>query len=323
MNFCFGPMTKNVVDTMIQFSLEHSEKEFSFIPSRRQIEYNGGYVNDWNTADFTKYVKEKNNKIVIERDHSGPNQGLFEDDGFESLTNDAKHLDIIHIDPWKKYSNIDEGINSTVKMINHYYAINPNLLYEICTEEAIRPFSVEEIDYIVQEIKNKLDETIFLKIKYLVIQCGTKLSERKNTGEFDENKLSEMLSISKKYNMIAKEHNGDWVSLSTIKRKYELGLTCINIAPEFGEIETSIILNRIKKSSLDDYNKFYEICFQSGKWKKWVTSDFDHENKKDDLILICGHYNLTNPEFIEIKKKYSNIDNEIKQSIYDKLLELY
>ena len=323
MNFCFGPMTKNVVDTIIQFSLENQEREFSFIPSRRQIEYNGGYVNHWNTEDFTKYVKDKNNKIIIERDHGGPNQGLIEDDGFESLTTDAKLLDIIHIDPWKKYYNIDEGIECTVKMINHCYTINPNLLYEICTEESIRPFTVEEIDYIVQQIKNQLDEPIFLKIKYLVIQCGTKLSERKNTGEFDKNKLTEMLTIAKKYNMIAKEHNGDWVSYKTIKRKYELGLTCINIAPEFGEIETSVILNRIKNTSIEDYNNFYEICLKSGKWKKWVTPEFDYENNKDDIILICGHYNLMNPEFLKIKEKYSNIDNEIKESIYDKMLELY
>ena len=324
MNFFFAPITKNVVDTIILFSLKHPEYEITFIPSRRQIEYNNtGYVNNWNTEDFTKYVKDKNNKIIIERDHSGPSQGLFEDDGFESLTNDAKYFDIIHIDPWKKYYDIDEGIASTVKMINHCYTINPNLLYEICTEEAIRPFTVEEIDYIVQQIKDQLDESIFLKIKYLVIQCGTKLSEKKNTGNFDENKLKQMLNIAKKYNMIAKEHNGDWVSLSTIKKKYELGLTCINIAPEFGEIETSVILNRIKNTSNEEYQKFYEICLDSGKWKKWVTSDFDYINNKDDLILICGHYNFTNPEFLEIKKNYSNIDNEMKECIYDKLLELY
>ena len=319
MNFCFGPMTKNVVDTIIQFSLENTDRDFSFIPSRRQIEHNGGYVNHWNTQEFVEYVKEKNNKIIIERDHSGPNQGIFEDDGFESLTDDAKHLDIIHIDPWKKYYHIDEGVDYTVKMINYCYTINQSLLYEISTEEALRPFSVEEIDYIVQQIKMKLDECIFLKIKYLVIQCGTKLSERKNTGEFDENKLTEMLAIATKYNMIAKEHNGDWVSLSTIKRKYELGLKYINIAPEFGEIETSVILNRIKNTSLEDYQKFYEICFHSGKWKKWVTPDFDYVNNKDDIILICGHYNLTNSEFLEIKKKYLNIDDEIKECIYNKL----
>jgi len=323
MNFCFGPMSKNVVDTIIQFSLQHPEREYTFIPSRRQIEHDGGYVNKWSTEDFVKYVKSNNSRITIERDHGGPNQGLIEDDGMESMTYDAKLLDIIHIDPWKRYSNIDEGIAYTIKMMNHCHEINPNVFYEICTEEAIRPFSVDEIEYVVLKLRESLSETIFNKIKYLVIQCGTRLLERQNTGEFDENKLITMLDLAKKYNMIAKEHNGDWVALSTIQRKYEIGLTCINIAPEFGEIESRVILNRIKQSSSEDYECLYKICLESGKWKKWVSSDFDYENNKDDIILTCGHYNFTNDEFLKIKEKYPNIDNEIRDSIYDKLLELY
>jgi hypothetical protein len=316
-------MSKNVVDTIIQFSLQHPEREYTFIPSRRQIEHDGGYVNKWNTEDFVKYVKSNNSRITIERDHGGPNQGLIEDDGMESMTYDAKLLDIIHIDPWKRYTNIDEGIAYTIKMMNHCHEINPNVFYEICTEEAIRPFSVDEIEYVVLKLRESLSETIFNKIKYLVIQCGTRLLERQNTGEFDENKLISMLDLAKKYNMIAKEHNGDWVSLSTIQRKYEIGLTCINIAPEFGEIESRVILNRIKQSSSEDYECLYKICLESGKWRKWVSSDFDYENNKDDIILTCGHYNFTNHEFLKIKEKYPNIDTEIHDSIYDKLLELY
>lgn len=322
MNFCFGPITKNIVDTIIKYSLDHPNNEIIFIPSRRQIEYNGGYSNNWNTREFVEYVKSKNNKIKIERDHAGPNQGLIEDDGFISLTEDAKYMDIIHIDPWKKYYNIDEGIEYTIKMINHCYDINKELLYEICTEEAIRPFTIFETEYIINELQKKLDIAVFNQIKYLVIQCGTKLSEGKNLGLFDETKLVEMLKIANKYNMTAKEHNGDWVSLANIKQKYNLGLKYINIAPELGEFESRVLLNRMKETSLDDYNKLYEICVHSGKWKKWVTPDFDVENKKDEIILICGHYNITDPIIIQIKEKYVNIDNEIKETIYDKLLEL-
>lgn len=322
MNFCYGPMTKNVVDSIINFSLENPDNEVVLIPSRRQIECNGGYVNNWTTKEFVDYVKSKNDKILIERDHGGPNQGLDEDDGFISLTDDAKYVDIIHIDPWKKYCNIDEGTDCTIKIINHCYNINNELLYEICTEEAIRPFSVEEIEYIINKIKIKLEPHVFNKIKFLVIQCGTKLTEGTNAGLFDETKLTKMLEVANKNNMIAKEHNGDWVSLSTIKRKYELGLRYVNIAPELGEIESRVILKKIKEDSLKDYNKLYEICLNSGKWKKWVSCDFDCKNKKDEIILICGHYNLTNSEFIEIKNKYVNIDDEIKECIYDKLLEL-
>ena len=323
MNFCYGPMTKNVVDTIIKFSLEHDDNDIILIPSRRQIEYTGGYVNNWTTAEFVNYIKSKNNKIKIERDHGGPNQGINEDDGFESLSEDAKYMDIIHIDPWKKYNDINEGIECTLKMINHCYNINPKLLYEISTEEAIRYFSLEELEYLINQLHLKLKSEIFCQIKYLVIQCGTKLLEGTNTGEFDEDKLKKMLELAKKYNMIAKEHNGDWVQISTIEKKKKIGLKYINIAPELGEIESRVILNKIKKTSTEDYNKFYELCVNSGKWKKWVTEDFDYKNKKDEIILICGHYIFANPEFIEIKNKYENIDTEIKSTIYDKLLELY
>lgn len=321
MKFCYGPMSKNIVDTIIEFSLKNPNHEITFIPSRRQVEYNGGYVNNWKTSEFVQYVKDKNNKIIIERDHGGPNQGLFDDDGFESITEDSKYMDIIHIDPWKKYNDINEGIEYTVKMINYCYNINHNLLYEIATEEAIRLFSTEELEYIIIQLKNILSMEIFNKIKYLVIQCGTKLKDGINTGCFDEEKLKEMLNIAKKYNMIAKEHNGDWVDLNYIKQKELLGLTNINIAPMLGEIESRVILNYIKNNQ-EDYDTIYNLCIDSGKWKKWVSADFDHINKKDEIIFISGHYVFSTPQFIEIKQKYIGIDKEIQIKIYEKLMEL-
>ena len=321
MKYCYGPMSKNIVDTIIDFSLKNPNNEITFIPSRRQVEHNGGYVNNWKTSDFVQYVKDKNSKIIIERDHGGPNQGVMEDDGFESLTEDAKYMDIIHIDPWKKYNDLNEGVEYTVKMINQCHNINPSLMYEIATEEAIRPFSVEDLEYIITQLKQKLTSEIFYKIKYLVIQCGTKLKKGVNTGSFDGEKLKEMLNLAKKYNMIAKEHNGDWVDTDVIKQKELLGLTTINIAPMLGEIESRVVLGYIKENQ-EDYNTIYNLCIDSGKWKKWVSEDFDYINKKDEIILITGHYIFSNPKFIEIKQKYLGIDQRIQSKIYDNLLEL-
>jgi hypothetical protein len=131
-----------------------------------------------------------------------------------------------------------------------------------------------------------------------------------------------MIELSQKYNMIAKEHNGDWVDLNVIKLKEKYGLKCINIAPELGEIESKVILNNIK-NNIEDYELIYNLCIESGKWKKWVSSDFDYINRKDDIILICCHYIFNEPKFIEIKNKYNGIDSEIQNSIYNKLLDLY
>lgn len=318
MKYFFGVISKNQVDTIINYSLENPDKEICFIPSRRQIEYNGGYVNDWNTKTFTKYVKTINSKIKIERDHSGPGQGLNDDDGFTSLKEDCKYFDLIHIDPWKKYPDLREGIKWTIDMIKFCYNLNSNIEYEIGTEEAIRPYNVEELTVIITEIKNGLDDKIYKKIKYCVVQCGNSLSECKNSGIFDNEKLVEMIKIVNKYNLISKEHNGDWVDINIIKQKEQLGLTCINIAPEFGEIESRVILSKIK-NNINDYINVYNLCLNSGRWKKWVSCDFDYNNRKDDIILITCHYIFSNKELIEIKNRYLNIDEDIIDAIKNKI----
>ena len=69
--FYIGPMSKNVVDSIIEFT-EETGNEIGLIPSRRQVEYNGGYVNNWTTKEFSKYV---DGKVLIARDHGGPGQG--------------------------------------------------------------------------------------------------------------------------------------------------------------------------------------------------------------------------------------------------------
>jgi hypothetical protein len=321
MKYFFGAMSKNQVDTIIKYSLEHPKTEITFIPSRRQIEYNGGYVNNWTTSEFAKYVKKSNSTINIERDHSGPGQGLYDDDGYDSLREDCKYFDIIHIDPWKKYPDLNDGILWTINMINFCYNLNPNILYEIGTEEAIRPFNVVELETIITTIKNGINKNIFKKIKYCVVQCGNSLCNGKNSGLFDENKLTEMVKLVNRYNLISKEHNGDWVPIETIKRKKHLGLECINIAPEFGMIESKVILDSIK-SNKDHYDKIYDLCYESGKWKKWISGDFDFQNQKDELILITCHYIFSNDEFKTIKQYYKDIDIDIQNAFLEKLLLL-
>ena len=116
MNFCFGPMSKNVVDAVIDFSSKYTKTTIIFIPSRRQIDYNGGYVNEWTSSSFNHYVKSKNKNILIERDHGGPEQGYYMDNGEESLINDCEYMDILHIDPWKTATSMEDGISKTIHL---------------------------------------------------------------------------------------------------------------------------------------------------------------------------------------------------------------
>lgn len=320
--FFIGPMSKNIVDALLEFSNE-TGNSIALIPSRRQIEYNGGYVNNWTTKEFSEYVKSINKNTLIVRDHSGPSQGQTEDDGYKSLEEDCKYFDLIHIDPWKKYPDFIDGLSETIKMINFCHRINPNIQFEVGTEQSIRKFQVEELHNLVQELKNSLDEEVFTQIKYLVIQSGTSLRGTNQTGDYDKERLLEMVKLCRDENLISKEHNGDYIDVNIIKEKFNLGLDSINIAPEFGVIETNTYLQSIANDK-DLIDKFFDICYQSKKWTKWVDESFNPHDNKIELIKICGHYVFSNDEFIlEIKTKLDGIDSIIKTNIKNKLYQLY
>ncbi len=315
--FFIGPMSKNVVDSIIEFQ-DFSSKKVGIIPSRRQVDYFGGYSNHWTTEQIAKYAGE----LTIMRDHGGPGQGAEEDDGYLSLEHDCKHFQYIHIDPWKKYPSFDEGSKWTLEMIRFCLSKNPEIKFEVGTEEAIRKFETKELLSLLNFLKSNLSKDEFLQIKYLVIQSGTSLSSNQNTGNFNLKRLNEMVNVARKNNLKSKEHNGDYIPEKLIKLKMANGLDSINIAPEFGLIETQTYLNQINNRK-DLFDRYWEICYDSKKWVKWVDKKFDPIRQKENLIKICGHYVLSNNDFNNhIKSEFEDIDKIIKTNIVKKLISL-
>jgi hypothetical protein len=308
--YFIGPMSKNVVDAIVEFCT-NTGYVIGLIPSRRQVEWSGGYVNNWTTEEFSKYVTT----LSLQRDHGGPGQGNNDDDGYKSLEEDCKYLDLIHIDPWKKYPKYEDGLKWTIDMIKFCYNHNPQIQFEVGTEESIRRFKTKELNMLIKDLKSKLPNDIFNQIKYLVIQSGTSLKGNTNTGDYDRDRLIFMVKIAKSWGLLSKEHNGDYIPVELIKEKMDLGLDSINIAPEFGLIETLTYLeNGI------DIDKFWKMCYDSKRWEKWVNKDFNPFTQKEELIKICGHYVLSHPDFQNIKP---DIDNKIKNNIKKKLNILY
>ena len=101
-----------------------------------------------------------------------------------------------------------------------------------------------------------------------------------------------------------------------MKTRFKAGLDSINIAPEFGQLETMCYLETMGK----DIEEYYKICYESGKWRKWVSKDFNPNQNKRELIKICGHYILSDERFLSMKP---DIDLEIKTTIKQKLEDLY
>lgn len=311
--FYIGPMSKNIVDSIVDFC-ESENYNIGLIPSRRQIEYNGGYANSWTTEEFIKYVRNKTNKVLLCRDHAGIGQGENIDNGTLSLYNDC-NFDIIHIDPWKIYKKLDDALTETVDNIKFVNSINPNCKFEVGTEESITPYSPEELNLFLNKLQDNLG-SIYNNVVYGVIQSGTKLIGTKNVGIFNAEKCKNMIDICHKNGLLSKEHNGDYLENEEIKTRFELGLDAINIAPEYGEFETSILLQQMNEEQIED---IYKMCLKSKKWIKWFPSDFEPDKNKLELIHTSCHYIFDNDDFKNIKYQISNIDEQIKNMLFKKL----
>ena len=312
--YYIGPMSKNVVDCVVKHSQKHS---IGLIPSRRQIDYCGGYVNKWDTKSFSEYLKNK--KVLLCRDHGGPKQGLNLDDGSDSFLDDCDNLDLIHIDPFKDSSTVSNATEKTVSYIKMCFLKNPNILYEVGTEEAIFKYEPEQLRWFLSCLKVFLSEEEFAQIKYAVVQSGTSLdlSTRTNTGNFNNGRLVNFIEVVKEFGLMSKEHNGDYLIDSfDVETRYASGLDAINIAPEFGQIESEFYLEQCKGTSLFDI--LYEICYTSGKWKKWIP-DVSRVSR-EQIIITCGHYILSEGEFEKkVKIHFPNADKLIQRRITSKL----
>ena len=335
-----GPMSKNCVISAINVSNNYNIPIF-LIASRRQIDseiFGGGYVNNWDTKEFVKFVKKNDKKknIIISRDHGGPWQNsaevenkiswknalIFAKKSFEcDIDNDFK---IIHIDTSK---DIEKKISKKIalerffELLEHciYYASTKKkkIYFEIGTEEqngsTNTTFELENTLINVSKFcsRNKIELPLFV-----VIQAGTKVLEMKNVGSFEsplrienelpvEIQLPKMIEICNRFGIFMKEHNGDYLTNESLSWHPKLGIHAVNVAPEFGVCETKALITVLKRFNLKKYlDNFLEISFNSKKWKKWmmkdsVASDFDKS-------IISGHYVFSNNDFIFLKEKVKN-----------------
>jgi len=308
----FGPMSKNIVDSIIKFSNEYNTT-VGLIASRRQIDYMGGYVNNWTTVDFTNYVRERTSNVILCRDHGGPGQGSIDDDGRISIIDDIQLMDIVHIDPWKKLK-FKDAIEYTVDIINKGYKINPNCLYEVGTEQAIYDMNPHTFYTFIRQLKDALADK-FQNIVFGVIQSGTSLQAGKNTGLYSKDRLLYMSNVCDRHDIMSKEHNGDYLPSSLIKQKFNLGLSAINIAPELANLETRHILEKI--SNIDNW---FNLVIQDGRYKKWFPQEFKPEENKQMVLKLCGHYVFSHPEFdFDLNTITEYVDAEIVSFIQERI----
>ncbi len=356
-----GPMSLNCVDATIELS-NYYKIPIILIASRRQVdsdEFGGGYVNNWSTEEYSNYVKEKDKGgyILLARDHGGPWQNNCEIEqnlNLEKAMSSAKSsymsdidsdFKILHIDPSTDIHgspSVDQIIERIYELymfcIEHAKNKNKEIIFEIGTEEQSGSTnSQEELDYTLEKINSFCQKNKIIKPSFVVIQCGTKVMERRNIGSFDrpirvknelppEIQLPKMIQICNKHNMFMKEHNTDYISNEALSWHPRLGIHAANVAPEFGVSETLSLIKTLKSAGLNSIlDQMLEISYISNKWKKWMLPN-SNASDEEKSIISC-HYVFSDPNFIELKKeserelakKNIRLDdvliNDVKQSI--------
>lgn len=357
-----GPMSVNCVDATIELANEH-EVPILMIASRRQIdseEFGGGYVNNWTTEEFARYVtdKDKKGKILLARDHGGPWQNTREKDaqlGLRRAMESAKSsyrsdiaagFQILHIDPSVDIHgqpDVDEVLDRVFDLYDYCWSQaqqnNREIIFEVGTEEQSGSTnSQEELDYTLNEINKFCRKNRFDPPAFVVIQCGTRVMEMRNVGSFDspvrvaneipaEIQLPKMIEICNRHGIFMKEHNTDYLSDEALQWHPRLGIHAANVAPEFGVAESKALVGVLEENGLHELAKrFLALAYESNKWDKWMLDGTTATDR--DRSLIAGHYVFSTPECKELKveaaqllaRKQIDLEAHLKQQVKNSIL---
>jgi tagatose-1,6-bisphosphate aldolase non-catalytic subunit AgaZ/GatZ len=357
-----GPMSVNCVDATIELANDH-EVPILMIASRRQIdseEFGGGYVNNWTTEDFAKYVtdRDKKGKVLLARDHGGPWQSIKEREerlGLRRAMESAKRsfradivagFQVIHIDPSVDIHcspDLDEVLERVFDLYEFCWSqaqqTGREIIFEVGTEEQSGTTnSQEELDYTIRAIQRFCTNNKIPQPTFVVIQCGTRVMEMRNVGSFDspirvaneipaEIQLPKMIEICNQYGIFMKEHNTDYLSDEGLQWHPRLGIHAANVAPEFGVAETNALVNVLESNGLAQLaERFLKIAYDSNKWDKWMLPNTTATDR--DRSLIAGHYVFSTPEVKELKieaakeleRKSIHLDEHLKHHVKKSIL---
>ena len=352
-----GPMSVNCVDAAIELANDH-EVPLLLIASRRQIdseEFGGGYVNNWSTAEFARYVidRDKKGKILLARDHGGPWQSPKEVEANLSLRRameSAKSsyradieagFQVLHIDPSVDIHgqpDVDEVLNRVFELYEFCWSqaqqLRQEIIFEIGTEEQSGSTnSQEELDYTLNAIQQFCKRNHLPQPTFVVIQCGTRVMETRNVGSFDapvrvadelpaEIQLPKMIEICNRYGIFMKEHNTDYLSDAALQWHPRLGIHAANVAPEFGVTESRALLSVLEGNGQGALaERFLHCAYQSRKWEKWMIENTQATDR--DRAVIAGHYVFAKPDFLELKAEASrnlaakgiDLNEHLKQAV--------
>ena len=318
-----GPMSSEAIEAVYKYS-SINNKELMLIASKNQIDHNGGYVNDWNTKQYSNFLKGMqkkyvNAKVKICRDHCGPGfNGKYNlNDVYKTIDSDIENnFDLIHIDFSKAKKNYKQILKLSKEAILYIKKVKPKIEIEIGTDENFaQKLSSINIKEFLEEMDFFLD---FMDPEYFVVPTGSLVMEDKQFGFFNHKFIKSVHQRIKSRPILLKEHNADYLSAEGINLRKEF-ISALNIAPQFGVFQTKFILDECIKFGVDTTN-FLNRCYESKKWEKWLLKSDSNDIYK--CSILAGHYNFQDKTYKIIIDNLNKIHGDFNKKIIDAHYEI-
>lgn len=318
--FGMGPMSTETIEAVFQFSQQH-RSPIMLIASKNQIDHSGGYVNGWNTEEYGRHIVKMKLKypfsdVLICRDHCGPGfNGCYDlEDTYQTIETDIRAgFDLIHIDFCHFRGSKKEQFEASRKAIEFCLKLNSNIKLEIGTDENEgEQFTFNMLQGLEEEIE------FFQEVcqpEFFVVQTGSLVKEIQQAGHFNREFTKEIFGLLQRKGLKLKEHNADYLSQTEIANRKGV-VSAMNIAPQFGVVQTSLVFQKCLQYGID-YSDFESEVMDKRRWEKWLI----HPENADRLkcLLIAGHYHFNSVHYRKIEEKISN-EEDLSESIVSALM---
>lgn len=326
-----GPISKNVIDAAIR--LAHRRRHHvMLITSRAQVdsaELGCGYVEGWSTELLARYIRARDRcgLVMICRDHGGPWQHPREvscaldeagamDRSLVSLRCDiASGMRILHLDTSREASgraHFDAAVRRLIELYGecHEYAasLGRKVAFEIGIESQSRHVDdAARFGSQLECILGRLREAALPQPTFAVAQTGTLVIGMRNRGMLAEHprrtarKVRELAERCWEHGVALKAHNVDYLTCSAVRELVRGGADALNLAPEFGVVESLAFLTLLQELRLNqERDEFMQLAYDSGGWCKWFCGDHGTDEERS---IVAGHYVFASDEFRDVKQR--------------------